>query len=67
MLEADSRQATIDLAYQGSMNGSAVNLSIVYRLTWSQGDWKLRSEQTQPVSSSILSSFAGYTEWKEQD
>lgn len=65
MLEASATKAIIDLGYQASADGRNLNLSIVYNLVWDDGDWKLQSEQTMPVSSSVLSSFVHYTPWRE--
>lgn len=65
ILEASETKAVIDLGYQASADGRSLNLSIVYNLVWDDGDWKLQSEQTMPVSSSVLSSFVNYTPWRE--
>mgnify|MGYP002522287604 CR=1 FL=1 len=65
ILESNETTAIIDLGYQASADGRGLNLSIVYNLVRDNGDWKLQSEPTSPISSSALSSFVNYTPWRE--
>ena len=65
ILDAKETSAIIDLGYQASADGRNINMSIVYNLTWDDGDWKLQSESTVPISSAVLSSFVNYIPWRE--
>ena len=65
ILESQETTAIVDLGYQASADGRSINLSIVYNLVWDDGDWKLQSEDTVPVTSATLSSFVNYTPWRE--
>jgi hypothetical protein len=64
MLDFTDTEATVDLGFVGTSSGQSVNLSIVYHLVWSDGDWKLRSEKDIPITSAVVPSFSGYVEWK---
>lgn len=65
ILESQETTAIVDLGYQASADGRSINLSIVYNLVWDDGDWKLQSEDTVPVTSATLSSFVNYMPWRE--
>ncbi|MGO3358745.1 MAG: hypothetical protein ACTILK_07095 [Bifidobacterium crudilactis] len=64
MLDYTATEATVDLGFVGTSSGQSVNISIVYHLVWSDGDWKLRSEKDIPITSAVVPSFTGYVEWK---
>jgi hypothetical protein len=64
VLEYDASHAVVDLAYRGTSMES-IDMSIVYHLVWSDGDWKLRSESEAPITSSVISSLSGYVVWNE--
>lgn len=65
VLEYDASHAVVDLAYRGTSMGQSIDMSIVYHLVWSDGDWKLRSESEAPITSSVISSLSGYVVWNE--
>lgn len=65
MLSYDATHAVVDLAYRGTSMGQSIDMSIVYRLVWSDGDWKLRSETEAPITSNVIGSLSGYVEWNE--
>lgn len=64
ILDFTDSEATVDLGFVGTSAGQSVDLSIVYHLVWSDGDWKLRCEKDIPITSAVIPSFTGYTEWK---
>lgn len=65
LLDMHDGKAVVDLAYDGSSNGHRSIVSIVYRLVWDDGDWKLQCEKDPPVTSAALATLSGYLEWKE--
>ena len=46
------------------MEGRTVNLSMVYTLTWQDGDWKLQvADPNAPFDVAHVPDIVGYTTW----
>lgn len=65
LLDMHDGKAVVDLGYDGSSEGHGSAVSIVYRLVWDRGDWKLQCEQDPPVTATTLPTLSGYLDWKE--
>ncbi|RBP98814.1 hypothetical protein CRD59_07115 [Bifidobacterium xylocopae] len=66
LLEYAADHASVDLGYEGSQASHSSDMSMVYMLVWSDGDWKLRSESAPPMTSAAIPSMSGYVEWRER-
>lgn len=65
LLAYDGDTATVDVAVRGSAQGQAVTLSMVYKLVWEAGDWKLVvSNPTTPIDVAVIPDLAGYITWR---
>lgn len=66
VLAYDGETATVDVAVRGSSAGQNVNLSMVYRLIWEAGDWKLQvDDPAAPIDVATIPDLAGYISWGE--
>lgn len=65
LLSYDGDSARVDVAFRGSTDGQAVNGSVVFDLTWWQGDWKINADNAQPLRISQLPDLSGYIAWRE--
>ena len=58
--------AKVDIGIKGSTAGQTVTLSMVYALTWEDGDWKLIvSDPNSPIDVANIPNLSGYTVWGE--
>lgn len=58
--------ANVDIGVNGFTQGQTVTLSMVYALTWEDGDWKLVvSDPNAPLNIANLPDLSGYTAWGE--
>lgn len=65
LLDMHDGKAVVDLGYDGSADGHGSAVSIVYRLVWDNGDWRLQSEDDPPVTATTLPTLSGYIDWRE--
>ncbi|MFF2832352.1 hypothetical protein ACFVSK_11375 [Cellulosimicrobium cellulans] len=66
VLAYEEDSATVDIAVRGSSAGQSVNLSMVYRLVWEAGDWKLQvDDPATPIDVATIPDLAGYITWGE--
>ena len=65
LLDMHDGKAVVDLGFEGSSGGHGSAVSIVYRLVWDHGDWKLQCEDDPPVTATTLPTLTGYLDWKE--
>lgn len=65
LLEYSGDAANVDVAVTASVNGQAVTMSAIYPLTWTDGDWKLSTETSDPGSVVGIPNLAGYIAWGE--
>lgn len=66
VLAYEDDSATVDIAVRGSSAGQSVNLSMVYRLIWEAGDWKLQVDDPEaPIDVATIPDLAGYISWGE--
>lgn len=65
LLAYDGSNARLDIAMTSLMNGNETFASLVYALTWSDGDWKLDSNDPQPASFAAIPDLNGYVPWGE--
>ncbi|WP_298325101.1 hypothetical protein [Haloactinopolyspora sp.] len=65
LLAYDGHTARVDVALVGSVQGQTVNMSAVYPLVWSNGDWKVSTDTPEPGSVASIPDLAGYIAWGE--
>lgn len=64
LLAYDGETARVDVAVRSKMEGRTVNLSMVYTLTWQDGDWKLQvADPNAPFDVAHVPDIVGYTTW----
>lgn len=64
LLEYTGDEATVDIAWRGTMDGQTITMSSVYPLVWHDGDWKIRTDG--PVSDPVqIPDLNGYIAWSE--
>ena len=63
LLAYDGDTARVDVALVGSVEGQTVNMSAVYPLVWSEGDWKVSTDTPEPGSVASIPDLAGYIAW----
>ncbi len=63
VLSYDGSTARIDLAGEGSTPAGSMTFSVVYELTWHDGDWKVRADTATPFDFSSIPNLAGYVMW----
>ncbi len=63
VLSYDGATARIDLAGEGSTPAGSMTFSVVYELTWHDGDWKIRADTATPFDFSSIPNLAGYVTW----
>lgn len=65
LLDYNGDAASVDVAVTASVNGQPVTMSAIYPLTWTDGDWKLSTETSDPGSVVGIPNLAGYVAWGE--
>lgn len=65
LLSYDGDTARVDIAMVASVSGQTVNMSAVYPLVWSDGDWKVSTDTPEPGSVASIPDVAGYIVWGE--
>ncbi|MDO5645942.1 MAG: hypothetical protein Q4G21_09710 [Dermabacter sp.] len=66
LLAYDGNSARVDIAVHGAVDGTTVNLSMVYTLVWEGGDWKLyTTDPTAPINVATIPDLSGYVRWSE--
>lgn len=63
LLAYDGSTANVDVAMVASVQGQTVNMSAVYPLVWSDGDWKLSTDTPEPGNVASIPDLTGYTPW----
>lgn len=63
VLDYTGDTATIDFGVDMTAQGRQAYISVIYLLTWQDGDWRLRADVEQPMTASVLPNLAGYIPW----
>ena len=63
VLEYTGEAATVDIAVEGSADGTPVVGSFIYDLVWEAGDWKLDASSAAPFNFAAIPDLTGYIAW----
>ena len=63
VLDYQGESARIDIAARVSVPETTVVMSAVFELIWIDGDWKLNTNEENPLSITAIPDTAGYTPW----
>lgn len=63
MLSYDGQTARIDLAGTAYKSTGLVTFSATFSLVWSEGDWKLNAQLSNPFTLADIPNLSGYTYW----
>ena len=64
LLQYDGSTSRVEIAVDGSSQGTAIAGSFVYELVWQEGDWKLSADTASPFSYATIPDLSGYIVWK---